>query len=138
MRIPLTARTAVLLALDRPGYGLQIIERVRQHTAGRIRLRLGSVYPALRDLGSRGLVRSWGAPHPKRGRRRLYYELTPKGVAAARAEREAIQGLLLPARNVPPAQELARMRDRLRECVALSAFVLDLRRRTGEAQAARA
>jgi hypothetical protein len=59
-------------------------------------------------------------------------------VAAARAEREAIQGLLLPARNVPPAEELARMRDRLRECVALSAFVLDLRRRTREAQAARA
>ena len=138
MRIPLNARTAVLLALDRPGYGLQIIERVRQHTAGRIRLRLGSVYPALRGLGSQGLVRSWGAPNPKRGRRRLYYELTPKGVAAARAEREAIQGLLLPARNAPPAQELARMRDRLRECVALSAFVLDLRRRTGEAQAARA
>ena len=138
MRIPLNARTAVLLALDRPGYGLQIIERVRQHTAGRIRLRLGSVYPALRDLGSRGLVRSWGAPHPKRGRRRLYYELTPKGVATARAEREAIQGLLLPARNAPRAQELARMRDRLRECVTLSAFVLDLRRRTGEAQAARA
>ena len=47
MRIPLNARTAVLLALDRPGYGLQIIERVRVHTAGRIRLRLGSVYPAL-------------------------------------------------------------------------------------------
>jgi hypothetical protein len=28
------------------------------------------------------------------------------------------------------------MRDRLRECVALSAFVLDLRRRTLEAQTA--
>ena len=138
MRIPLSARTAVLLALDRPGYGLRIIERVRQHTAGRIRLRLGSVYPALRDLGGQGLVRSWDAPHPKRGRRRRYYELTPKGVAAARAEREAIQGLLPPARNVPPAQELAGMRDRLRACVALSAFVLDLRRRTREAQAARA
>jgi len=138
MRIPLNARTVILLALDRPGYGLQIIERVRQHTSGRMRLRLGSVYPALRDLGGQGLVRSWGAPHPKRGRRRLYYELTPRGVAAARAEREAIQGLLLPARNAPPAQELARMRDRLRECVALSAFVLDLRRRTREAQAARA
>jgi DNA-binding PadR family transcriptional regulator len=136
MRIPLSARTAVLLALDRPGYGLQIIERVREHTAGRIRLRLGSVYPALRDLREQGLVRSWGAPNPKRGRRRFYYELTPKGVAAARAEREAIQGLLLPGTNGPPAQELARMRDRLRECVALSAFVLDLRRRTLEAQTA--
>jgi hypothetical protein len=30
------------------------------------------------------------------------------------------------------------MRDRLRECVALSAFVLDLGRRTREAQTARA
>jgi hypothetical protein len=30
------------------------------------------------------------------------------------------------------------MCDRLRQCVALSAFVLDLRRRTREAQAARA
>jgi DNA-binding PadR family transcriptional regulator len=136
MRIPLNARTAVLLALDRPGYGLQIIERVRQHTAGRIRLRLGSVYPALRDLREQGLVRSWGAPNPKRGRRRLYYELTPKGVAAARTLREAIQGLLLPGPDEPSAQELARMRDRLRECLALSAFVLDLRRRTLEAQTA--
>jgi DNA-binding PadR family transcriptional regulator len=135
MRIPLNARTAVLLALDRPGYGLQIIERVGQHTGGHVRLRLGSVYPALRRLREQGLVRSWGAPNPKRGRRRLYYELTPKGVDAARAQREAIQGLL-PVPSTPPAQELARMRDRLRECAELSAFVLDLRRRTLEAQAA--
>jgi PadR family transcriptional regulator, regulatory protein PadR len=135
MRIPLNARTAVLLALDRPGYGLQIIERIRQHTEGRIRLRLGSVYPALRRLREQGLVRSWGAPNPKRGRRRLYYELTPKGVDAARAQREAIQGLL-PVPITPPPEELARMRDRLRECAELSAFVLDLRRRTLEAQTA--
>jgi DNA-binding PadR family transcriptional regulator len=135
MRIPLNARTAVLLALDRPGYGLQIIERVRQHTGGHVRLRLGSVYPALRRLREQGLVRSWGAPNPKRGRRRLYYELTPKGVDAARAEREAIQGLL-PVPNTPPARELARMRDRLRECAELSAFILELRRRTLEAQTA--
>jgi DNA-binding PadR family transcriptional regulator len=136
MRIPLNAQTAVLLALDRPGYGVQIIERVRQHTAGHVRLRLGSVYPALRDLRERGLVRGWAAPNPTRGRRRFYYELTPKGVAAAGVRREAIRGLLLSATDGPPAEELARMRDRLRECVALSAFVLDLRRRTLAAQAA--
>jgi DNA-binding PadR family transcriptional regulator len=135
MRLPLNAQTAVLLALDRPGYGVQIIERVRQHTAGHIRLRLGSVYPALRGLRERGLVRGWSAPHPKRGRRRFYYELTPKGVAAAGVRREAIQGLLS-GTNAPPAPELARMRDRLRECVALSAFVLDLRRRTLASQTA--
>src|SRR5204863_4781388 len=96
MRIPLNARTAVLLALDRPAYGLQIIGRIHLHSAGRIRLRLGSVYPALRDLRARGLVRSWGAANPKRGRRRVYYELTSEGMAVAREQREAIQGLLLP------------------------------------------
>jgi DNA-binding PadR family transcriptional regulator len=136
MRIPLNARTAVLLALDRPGYGLQIIERVRQHTGGHVRLRLGSVYPALRRLREQGLVRSWGAPNPKRGRRRHYYELTPKGVAAARAQAEAIRGLLPRVPSTPPARELGRMRDRLRECAEISAFLLDLRRRTLEAQTA--
>jgi DNA-binding PadR family transcriptional regulator len=133
MKIPLHARTAVLLALDRPGYGPQITERVRQRTARLIRLHLASVYSALRDLREQGLVRSWWAPNTKRGGRRLYYELTLEGVAAAQAQREAIQGLLLPETNGPSAQELARMRDRLRECVALSAFVIDLRRRTLEA-----
>jgi PadR family transcriptional regulator PadR len=137
MRTPLNARTAILLALDRPGYGLQIIDRVRHQSAGHIRLRLGSVYPALSRLERSRLVRSWEVPAPGRGRRRRYYELTGKGVAAARAEREALQGLMGAAVAGPSTEEIARMRQRLRECADVSAFVLDLgermanRRRSG-------
>ena len=134
MRTLLNARTAILLALDRPGYGLQIIDRVRRQTSGRVRLRLGSVYPALSDLERRRLVRSWEVPALSRGRRRRYYELTPKGVAAVRAEREALQGLLGTAPEGPTPEEIARMRGRLRECAAVSAFVLDLRRRMVNAE----
>jgi DNA-binding PadR family transcriptional regulator len=133
MRTLLNARTAILLALDRPGYGLQLIDRVYDQTGARVRLRLGSVYPALSDLERKRLVRSWEGPAPRRGRRRRYYELTAKGVAAARAEREALQSLLGTALKGPTANELARMREGLRECAAVSAFVLDLQRRLAKA-----
>jgi DNA-binding PadR family transcriptional regulator len=130
----LNARTAILLALERPGYGLQIIDRVARQTSGRVRLRLGSVYPALTELEKRRLLRSWEVPGARGGRRRRYYELTPKGVAAALAQREALQALLGKAREGPRPDEIARMRDRLRECAAVSAFVLDLRRRMADAE----
>jgi len=122
----INARTAILLALDRPAYGLQIIDRVHRQTSGRVRLGLGSVYPALRSLERQRLVRSWEVPAPRKGRRRRYYDLTAKGVATVRAERETLQRLLGTAREPPTPRQLARMRDGLRECAALSAFVLDL------------
>lgn len=136
MRTLLSARTAILLALDRPGYGLQIIDRVHDQTKGRVRLRLGSVYPALSDLEKRRLVRSWKVPAPGRGRRRRYYELTSKGIAAARVEREALQDLLGTALKPPTPEEIAQMRDRLRECAEVSAFVLDLQDRMAKANSA--
>jgi PadR family transcriptional regulator PadR len=137
MKGPLTARAAILLSLDRPGYGLQIIERLRKQTDGRVRLRLGSVYPALRALEKSGLVRSWEIPALKGGRRRRYYELTLRGVAAAGAERELLGNLLGPAAEAPGPEAVRQMRERLDECAAVSAFVLDLRRRMLEATAGR-
>ena len=134
MRTLLNARTAILLALERPGYGLQIIDRVAEQTSGRVRLRLGSVYPALSELEKRRLLRSWEVPGARGGPPRRYYELTPKGVVAALAQREALHGLLGKAREGPTPDEIARMRDRLRECAAVSAFVLDLRRRMADAE----
>jgi DNA-binding PadR family transcriptional regulator len=134
VRTLLNARTAILLALERPGYGLQIIDRVARQTSGRVRLRLGSVYPALAEMERRRLLRSWEVPGARRGRRRRYYELTPKGVTAALAQRQALQGLLGKAREGPRPDEIVRMRDRLRECAAVSAFVLDLRRRMADAE----
>jgi PadR family transcriptional regulator PadR len=133
VRALLNAKTAVLLALDRPGYGLQIIARVRNQTAGRLQLRLGSVYPALRALEKQRLVRSWEVPAARGGRGRRYYELTLKGVAASRVQRETLTDLLGRRGEDPSAEEVARMRDRLRQCAAVSAFVLDLRRRMLEA-----
>ena len=133
MKNPLSARAAILLALSRPGYGLQIIDRIRDQTGGRVRLRLGSVYPALRDLERQRLVRSWEIPGVKGGRRRRYYELTLKGVAAATVQRKVLGDLLGGEAEVLRPETIARMRDRLHECSAVSAFVLDLRRRMIEA-----
>jgi PadR family transcriptional regulator PadR len=137
MKGPLTARAAILLSLDSPGYGLQIIERVRKRTDGAVRLRLGSVYPALRDLEKSGLVRSWEVAADKGGRRRRYYELTLRGVAAARAQRELLGNVLGRAAEAPGPATLRQMRERLDECAAVSAFVLDLRRRMLEATGGR-
>jgi PadR family transcriptional regulator PadR len=54
MDIPVTARAALLQVLIRgPGYGLSLIDRVKEHTNGKIALNQGSVYPALRDMGAR-------------------------------------------------------------------------------------
>ena len=129
MKSPLAARAAILLALDDPGYGLQIIDRIRERTAGRVRLRIGSVYPALRALEKERLVRSWEVPALKGGRRRRYYELTVKGVGAATAQRELLGNLLGGESQVVTPEALKAMRGRLAECSAVSSFVRDLRRR---------
>lgn len=84
--IPVTARAALLQALlDGPGYGLELTERIAARTNGRVALRDGSVYPALRAMEREGLLRSWeSAPLPDRGGRpRRYYELTAEGRRAA-------------------------------------------------------
>jgi PadR family transcriptional regulator PadR len=132
MNAPVTARAAILQALRNPGYGLQIATRIRRCTDGRVRLRLGSLYPALRELQRRGLVRSWNVAGAK-GRPRTYYELTAKGIAAAAAEREALEGLIGRERRAPSAETIALMSERLRRCVSVSAFVLKLQRGMREA-----
>jgi PadR family transcriptional regulator, regulatory protein PadR len=129
VKSPLAARAAILLALAEPGYGLQIIDRIRARTGGRVRLRLGSVYPALRALERQRLLRSWEVPAAKGGRRRRYYELTVKGVEAATGQRELVRDLLGPPAEALTPETVNAMRDRLAECAAVSAFVQDLRRR---------
>jgi len=95
MRTPLNAGTALLLALlHGPSYGLDLIERVRVRSRGRIRLPQGAVYPALRDLERRKLLRRWTVSSAGTGRPRTYYELTPKGIAAAQGQRKAIAGIV--------------------------------------------
>ena len=97
MEIPITAKAALLQALlQGPGYGLDLIERVRERTAGQITLGQGSVYPALRDLERQGFLRSFeGKPIQERGgRARRYYELTAEGRRVAYGQREVIRGIV--------------------------------------------
>lgn len=86
------------------GYGLDLIDRVKKLTNGRVQLGQGTVYPLLRDLEREGLLDSHdGEPMPERGGRpRRYYKLNATGAKAAMEEREAVGGLfglLIPARG---------------------------------------
>jgi len=92
METMVSAKAALLQALiSGPGYGLELLERVRERTKGRVVLGQGSVYPALRSLERGGLVKSWeGPPLDERGGRpRIFYELTAEGRRTAKEDRKA-------------------------------------------------
>jgi PadR family transcriptional regulator PadR len=95
----LDTRIALLQALiSGESYGLEIIERVKSLTKGRVLMMQGRVYPVLRELESEGLLESFdGDPLPERGGRpRKYYRLTAEGRRVARQDAAAIVGLLKP------------------------------------------
>jgi len=97
MDVPVTAKAALLLALiEGDGYGLELIERLKKRTGGKLEFRQGSVYPALRDLEREKLVTSYATePAPERGGRpRIYYKITAQGRRAVKEQRAVLQGLL--------------------------------------------
>jgi DNA-binding PadR family transcriptional regulator len=62
-----------------PSYGNQLMERIAGMTAGVLNVNPNTMYPLLRRLESRGLIRGdW--EHPER-RTRRYYSLTAEGRA---------------------------------------------------------
>ena len=66
---------------EREGHGLEILRRLEEGGCGLLRLKEGSLYPALYRLEQAGEVKAeWekGA-HGRRGARRRIYRLTPKG-----------------------------------------------------------
>lgn len=92
MDAPFTAKTALLQVLiSGPAYGLELVDKVKEHTKGLVVLGQGSLYPALRGLEEDGLVTSYEAePTPERGGKpRRYYEITANGLKAAREHRIA-------------------------------------------------
>lgn len=98
MDVPVTAKTALLQALvSGDGFGLELIDRVRERTDDKIKLHQGSVYPALRSLEREGLVESYeGEATPERGGRpRRYYRITSEGLMAATEVRDAVMGLFI-------------------------------------------
>jgi DNA-binding PadR family transcriptional regulator len=62
---------------EEPSYGNQLMERIGGMTAGVLSVNPNTMYPLLRQLEARGLIRGeW--EHPER-RSRRYYSLTGKG-----------------------------------------------------------
>lgn len=94
----LTARGALLQVLARgPGFGAELVVRLKDITAGGVTIGYSSVYPPLRELEIDGLVRSFADPHPETkygGHPRRFFELTELGLAEA-AEQKRIILLLL-------------------------------------------
>lgn len=62
-------------------HGLEILRRLEEAGCGLLRLKEGSMYPALYRLEAAGEVKAvWESePHGRRGARRRFYHLTTKG-----------------------------------------------------------
>jgi DNA-binding PadR family transcriptional regulator len=63
---------------DGPAYGYELAARFRKMTGGHIKVSYGTIYPFLRKMERRGVIRS--RKDEKSGR--IYYELTRRGVEA--------------------------------------------------------
>jgi DNA-binding PadR family transcriptional regulator len=63
---------------DGPAYGYELALRFRKMTGGHIKVSYGTIYPFLRKMERRGIIRS--RKDEKSGR--IYYELTRRGVEA--------------------------------------------------------
>jgi DNA-binding PadR family transcriptional regulator len=74
--------TMILSTLDRgEGHGLEILRRLDEAGCGYLRLKEGSLYPALYRLEEAGEIKAaWEAEsHGRRGARRRIYSLTARG-----------------------------------------------------------
>jgi PadR family transcriptional regulator PadR len=74
--------TMILSTLERgEAHGLEILRRLEATGCGLLRLKEGSLYPALYRLEAAGEVKAvWEEqPHGRRGARRRIYRLTAKG-----------------------------------------------------------
>jgi DNA-binding PadR family transcriptional regulator len=130
MESPLSTRALLLLILNEgPSYGRDLARALVERSQGRIVAGPGSIYPALSSLVAGGHVRRWEViPGRQRGgRSRTYYELTPRGIRKASADRRAIAALLAGPERPPSSADVILMRERIRQGVALSDFGFRLR-----------
>src|SRR5580765_5556450 len=92
--------TLLLSALEQgEAHGLEILRRLEEAGCGLLRLKEGSLYPALYRLEAAGEVKAaWEAEtHGRRGARRRIYRLTAKGrrtLDAGRVEWRTFVGVI--------------------------------------------
>jgi PadR family transcriptional regulator, regulatory protein PadR len=77
-----------------PKHGWAISERLREISSAALKVRQGSLYPALHRLERRGWIKSrWGAS--ANNRRAKFYELTRRGRAQLETQTSAWRRLVL-------------------------------------------
>ena len=100
--LPLTpVAFEILLALaDGEQHGYSIMREVERRSSGAVSLHAGTLYRALARLLESGLIEELEErPDPEHDdERRRYYELTPNGIAVARAEAERLASQIAAAR----------------------------------------
>lgn len=62
-----------------PMYGYQIVKELEQRSEGQVKIKGGTVYPALLRLEKNGMVTSSWDQTIKHNRKRRYYQITAKG-----------------------------------------------------------
>jgi DNA-binding PadR family transcriptional regulator len=101
--LPLTpVAFEILLALaDGERHGYSILQEVEHRSGGAVSLHAGSLYRALARLLESELIEELDeAPgRTNDDERRRYYQLTPRGVAVAKAEISRLEGQLTAARS---------------------------------------
>jgi len=75
---------------ERPSYGYELTERLRERSQGDLTFEDAAVYPLLHAFEHDQLIEGvWeqddGSTETRKGARRRYYHLTPRGVEALRA-----------------------------------------------------
>lgn len=82
-----SAELLVLTLLEaRPRHGYEVGKLIEARSQGRIRFRIGSLYPILCRLEDRGLISGRWLEKPGE-RRRRFYRLTPAGRKFLKAQR---------------------------------------------------
>ena len=81
-----------------PLHGYAIMQKVGELSAGRVRIRAGTLYAALGRLVDEGLLEAEGEELVE-GRRRRYYRITGAGVTELRREMDRLESNLLTIRT---------------------------------------
>ena len=100
--IPLTeASFYILISLLEPLHGYGIIQKIEEMSSGRLKLGPGTLYGALNNLTSQGLIERVGA---ESGRRKNY-QITHKGLTLIHLEMQRLEELLTNGKEILHSEE---------------------------------